>query len=66
MRIIDLREWGATSAMEKEHMTFSSDQFSHLLAAQVLPVALLELAAETLVLPRLLPDGLLGQPFCIV
>ena len=31
MRIIDLREWGATSAMENEHMTFSSDQFSHLL-----------------------------------
>ena len=29
VRIIDLREWGATSAMEKEHMTFSSDQFSH-------------------------------------
>ena len=31
MRIIDLCEWGATSAMEKKHMTSSPDQFSHLL-----------------------------------
>jgi hypothetical protein len=30
MRIIDLCEWGATSAMEKEYMTFASDNFSHL------------------------------------